>query len=219
MSATLAVDTKAPVLARPTLGLRSSLSDLLMAPTYPAPTPLADPGTLLATTHQVGGGLCVRLRLTRPSDSERVHSFLEDLSPETRQRRFMAAMPVTSPRMVRHFTFFDPRQRLVVAATAPVDGSELIVGLADVALTHTGLAELGVVVDDDVQGRGVGKLLTEAVASLAIQQGATHVKAELLEDNHAMRRLMDRLGRTVRTVEDGNSVIYARLWARGRRAA
>lgn len=190
-----------------------------MARVQPTPTALADPGTLLATTHQVDGDLCVRLRLSRPSDSERVHSFLEDLSPESRQRRFLSATPVTSPRMVRHFTFFDPRQRLVVAATAPVDGSELIVGLADVALTHTGLAELGVVVDDDVQGRGVGKLLTEAVAALAIQQGATHLKAELLDHNHAMQRLMDRLGRTVRTFEDGNAVIYTRLPARRRRAA
>jgi GNAT superfamily N-acetyltransferase len=183
------------------------------------PTSLADPGTLLATTHQVDGDLCVRLRLTRPSDADRVHSFLDQLSPETRQQRFMAAMPITSPKVVRHFTFFNPRERMVVAATAPVDGSELIVGLADVALTSTGQAELGVVVDDDLQGRGVGKLLTETVAALAIQQGATHLKAELLEHNRAMLALMQRLGRTARTVEDGNAVVYTRLPASRRRAA
>lgn len=185
----------------------------------PEATQLADPGTLLATTHEVGGGLSVRLRLTRPTDRPAVRGFLEGLSPDTRQRRFLAAMPQVSRDMVRHFTFYDPRERLVVAATAPADGTEDLVGLADVALMSTGLAELAVVVDDDAQGRGVGKLLTEAIASLAIQQGATHLKAELLEHNRAMLHLMDRLGRTVRTVEDGHAVVYTRLPAGRRRSA
>ena len=42
-------------------------------------------------------------------------------------------------------------------------GGEAVVGLADVALQATGLAEIGVVVADDSQGRGIGKLLSEAV--------------------------------------------------------
>jgi GNAT superfamily N-acetyltransferase len=179
---------------------------------------LADPGTLLSTTHRAGE-LSVRLRLARPSDALPVRAFLEGLSPETRQRRFLAAMPQISGAVVRHFTFFDPRQRLVVAATAPIDGHETIVGLADVALLGTGLAELGVVVGDDHQARGVGKLLTEVVASLAVQQGATHLKAELLENNLAMRSILESLGRTVRTVEDGLSVAYTKLAAARRRSA
>jgi acetyltransferase len=183
-------------------------------------TRTADPGTLLSTTHAVGE-LRVRLRLTRPSDALRVRAFLEGLSPQTRQRRFMAAMPQISDSVVRHFTFFNPQTRLIVAATTPIDGIETVVGLADVALLDTGLAELGVVVADEHQGKGAGKLLTEVVAALAVQQGARHLKAELLEDNKAILRLMDRLGPTARTVEDGTSVVYAKLAlsARTRRAA
>jgi RimJ/RimL family protein N-acetyltransferase len=187
----------------------------------PAPqrqTSLADPGTLLSTTHRAGE-LRVRLRLSRPSDALPARAFLEGLSAETRQRRFLAAMPQISGAVVRHFTFFDPRKRLVVAATAPIDGQETIVGLADVALLETGLAELGVVVGDDHQAQGVGKLLTEVVASLAVQQGATHLKAELLENNLAMRAILESLGRTVRTVEDGMSVAYTKLAASSRRRA
>jgi len=187
----------------------------------PSTERLADPGTLLATTHPVGGGLRVRLRLARPSDRDRVREFLEGLSPETRARRFLHATPIMPEAMVRHFTFYDPRQRLVVVATAMLGGDSLeeIVGLADVAHLGTGLAELAVVVDDDQQGRGVGRLLTEVIASLAMQQGATRLKAELLESNTAMLRLMQRLGRTVTTVEDGVSVVYATLPAVRRRAA
>jgi GNAT superfamily N-acetyltransferase len=172
---------------------------------------LTDPGALLATTHEAGGGLRVRLRLTRPSDRDLVSSFLEGLSPETQRGRFLAAPEAIPEAVVRHFTFYDPRERLVVAAAAPQDGREEIVGLADAAILGTGLAELSVVVDDRAQGRGVGKLLTEAIASLAISQGARQLKAKLLIENPQMLHLMERLGPAVRRVEDGNEVVYAKL--------
>ena len=188
-----------------------------MAPRDPQRS-LADPGALLATTHEAGGRR-LRLRLTRPSNATGVRAFLEALSHETRRRRFLTPSATVSESVVRHFTFFDPRQRLVVAATTPDGGGEQIVGLADVALLHTGLAEIAVVVADDHQGHGVGTLLTEAIASLAARQGATHLKAVLLPENRTMMRLMERIGPTVRTFEDGGSVAYARLPATGRHAA
>ncbi|MDQ3632817.1 MAG: GNAT family N-acetyltransferase, partial [Actinomycetota bacterium] len=58
---------------------------------------------------------------------------------------------------------------------------------------------------------GIGRALTEAVAWLAVQRGATHLKAEMLERNVAMLRLMQRLGPTVQSVEDGVTVAYTKL--------
>jgi GNAT superfamily N-acetyltransferase len=177
------------------------------------------PGALLATTHEVGGGLRVRLRLTRPSDAAGVLRFLDGLSAETRRRRFLAASPAITEGIVRHFTFFDPRERVVVAATTPTGGTEEIVGLADVAHISTGVAELAVVVADQRQGDGVGTLLTEVIASLAAQQGAAHLKAVLLSDNEPMLGLMERLGPTVRTSEGDGVSVYVRLLPARRRAA
>src|SRR5918995_5032740 len=94
---------------------------------------LVDPGALLSGTHELDEGDRVRLRLTRPSDAGLVRDFLEGLSPETRQRRFLQPMPEVSESTVRHFTFYDPRERLTMAACVPIDGTECIVGLADVA--------------------------------------------------------------------------------------
>ena len=168
-----------------------------------------DPGTLLATTHALPSGERVRLRLTRPSDEPLVRAFLEGLSLETRQRRFFTA--TAGPEVVRHFTFYKPRERVVIAATLPVDGHECIVGLGDVAVLETGLAELGLVVADDRQGQGIGSLVSEALAWLAAQRGATHVRAEMLEHNVAMASVMERLGPTVRSVEDGHPVVHTRL--------
>jgi acetyltransferase len=179
---------------------------------------MVDPGAMLATTHELEDGSRVRLRLARPTDGPLVSAFLDGLSDETRARRFLAATQ-TNDSVVRHFTFYDPRERMILAATMPVDGVERIVGLGDAAFLATGLAEIGLVVDDESQGLGVGKVLSEAVASVALQRGATRLKAEMLDGNRPMERLMERLGRTVRTVEDGRAVAYTRLSRQARRSA
>jgi RimJ/RimL family protein N-acetyltransferase len=191
-------------------------------PSTPREIPrLVDPGALLSATHELADGTRVRLRLTRPSDAALVRDFLERLSPDTRTRRFLAPMPVVPESTIRHFTFYDPRERVTLAATKPVDGTECIVGLADAAFLETGLAEIGIVVADDHQGAGLGACLSEAIASLAIKRGATHLKAHMLPGNAPMLRLFERLGRTVRSMEDGTSTAYVRLRAdrRRRRAA
>lgn len=166
---------------------------------------------MLSTTHELEDGSRVRLRLARPTDARMVRAFLERLSADTRTRRFLAPTPAVTESTVRHFTFYEPRERLILAATMPVNGSERIVGLADAAFLGTGLAEIGVVVDDESQGQGLGKVLSEAVASVAMQRGAVRLKAEMLDGNLPMLRLLERLGRTVRTVEDGRAVAYTRL--------
>jgi GNAT superfamily N-acetyltransferase len=180
---------------------------------------LADSGTLLATTHRLDGGLRVRLRLTRPSDVVRVRDFLERLSPETRQRRFLSPMPHVSQAVVDHFTFYDPRERLVIAATAPGIGGEEIVGLGDVSFLRTGVAEIGLVVEEEHQSRGIGRLIAEAIASIAVSRGATRLKAEMLDSSPAVMKVLASIGRTVSAFEDGRSVAYAELPARSRWAA
>src|SRR4051794_19588082 len=98
-----------------------------MAQSTPTPR-LVDPGAMLSATHELEDGSRVRLRLARPSDAALVRDFLEGLSPQTRARRFLASTPTVSESTVRHFTFYDPRERLVLAATKPVDGAECVVG-------------------------------------------------------------------------------------------
>src|SRR5687767_5241232 len=175
---------------------------------------LADSGTLLATIHQLDGGRPVRLRLTRPSDAGLVRDFLERLSPETRQRRFLSPMPRVPRAAVDHFTFYDPRERRVIAASAPGERGEEIVGIGDVSLVATGIAEIGLVVDDAHQSRGIGKLVAEAIASLALSRGATHLKAEMLDSSPAVLRVLGSIGPTISEIEDGRAVAYAKLPAR-----
>lgn len=180
---------------------------------------LADPGTLLATTHQVSGGMIVRLRLARPSDAARMAAFLGRLEPEILHGPFRAALSDAPAELVGHLTFYDPRSRMVVVATTVTDLGEEIAGLAGLSLPDSGVGGLAVVVDGPRRGLGVGKLLTEAAAALALRQGAGRLRAQLPEADGAMHHLMCRLGRTVRTAEDGAPVAHTRLPRPARRAA
>ena len=106
--------------------------------------PPTDPGALLAATHELDDGSRVRLRLTRPTDLPRIEEFLDGLGMAFR---------------MRHYAFYDPRRRVVLAATMPVDGREEIVGLADVELAGDDEPQVDVLVTDD---NGLPLLLSEA---------------------------------------------------------
>jgi hypothetical protein len=110
-----------------------------------------DPGALLATTHDADG-LRVRLRLARPSDALRLRGFLESHAPRLASQ-------------ARRFTFYDPRQRLVVLATTPLEGNEEIVGLAD--LRTPAPREAVVLVDDRTPSHAVHRLLEQAATVLS----------------------------------------------------
>jgi hypothetical protein len=114
---------------------------------------------LLAETHELAGGERVRLRLTRPSDAPLVRDFLERASAGSDLR-------------VRHFTFYDPRRRLVVAATLPLDGRECVVGLAEVAFRAEDEPVLVLVAPDEPEDSGLEALLAESALALAGRRAA-----------------------------------------------
>ena len=160
---------------------------------------LTDPGALLATTHEAG-----ELRAAAPGAARR---------RARRARVPRGGLPGGdgTERPGAHVHLRRPPQaprggRLGRDRRAQPSGRA-----GRRSLHRHGGRQLGVVVDERSRNRGVGKLLTEAVASLAIQQGATHLRGELPASDGPVVRPMERLGRTVRTVEDGTEVVYTEL--------
>ena len=108
---------------------------------------------MLAATHELDDGSRVRLRLTRPSDVARIETFLDDL---------------TAPADARELVFYDPRERLTVAATRPgAAGGEEIAGLAAIAIAAD---DADVLVADDERAQSLDKLLSQAATVLAEQR-------------------------------------------------
>src|SRR3954454_11787505 len=108
---------------------------------------LIDPGAMLATSQELRDGSRVRLRLARPSDVPLV-------------REFFGGDAGVPDALVRRFTFYDPRERVVLAATMLAGSFERIVALGDAAFTDLP----AVLLDDELDDTALADLMAEAVA-------------------------------------------------------
>ena len=113
-----------------------------------------DPGALLSRTYQLPAGPRVRLRLARRSDLPALRALLE--------QRGVEASALALERLVR----YDPRHRLVLCATAPLSGTEAIVGVGAIELDGRTLEPDTVVVDDRLTD-GLADLLAAALVGRA----------------------------------------------------
>jgi hypothetical protein len=113
-----------------------------------------DPGALLSRTYQLPAGPRERLRLARRSDRAGLARLLEQrgIEPSTLQLE----------RLVR----YDPRRRLVICATTPLDGTEAIVGVGAIELDSSELEPDTIVVDDRLTD-GLADLLAAALVGRA----------------------------------------------------
>lgn len=108
----------------------------------------ADPGALVSRTHETARGTRVRLRLVRPSDAARVADLLPDGDD------------------IARLTHYDPRRRMVLAATRPGRSGEQLVGIGEVDF------EDGARTVETNPGEGVEELLAHALDHLARARAA-----------------------------------------------
>jgi hypothetical protein len=119
---------------------------------------MVDAGALLSRTYELPAGPRVRLRLARRSDLPGLRALLE--------QRGVEASALALERLVR----YDPRRRLVLCATAPLGGTEAIVGVGAIELDER-LEPDTVVVDERVTA-GLPELLAGALGGLAARRVA-----------------------------------------------
>ncbi|MDQ6915561.1 MAG: hypothetical protein M3155_07095 [Actinomycetota bacterium] len=113
-----------------------------------------DTGALLARTYELPAGPRVRLRLARRSDRRGLAALLE--------QRGLEPSALTLERLVR----YDPRRRIVICATAPIGGTEVIVGVG--AIERDGEdSEPDTIVVDERLTEGLGELLGAALLGRA----------------------------------------------------
>ncbi|MGH3312424.1 MAG: GNAT family N-acetyltransferase, partial [Streptomyces sp.] len=151
--------------------------------------------------------------LIRPitaDDAERLVSFYERVSDESKYYRFFAPYPRLSDRDVRHFTHHDYVDRVGLAATV---GGEFIATVrydridetGRAATTATTQAEVAFLVRDDHQGRGVASALLEHIGAVARERGIRRFSAEVLPANNKMIKVFTDAGYSQqRSFEDGS---------------
>jgi ribosomal protein S18 acetylase RimI-like enzyme len=121
------------------------------------------------------------LRQACPADHADIRDFLTGLSMQARYLRFFTGAPRTSPAMLRVLAGTADNTDAVLAVE---DG--MIVGHAMACDSTTGgrrVSEIGVVVTDARQGRGIGAALVRTLAARAQARGATALVMEVLAEN------------------------------------
>jgi GNAT superfamily N-acetyltransferase len=126
------------------------------------------------------------------------------LSERSRFLRFMAPVSDLSASELSYLTELDLVDRFAWGLL--VEGRPAAVGRY--VKTAASEAEVGVTVADEYQGRGLGRLLVEALAVVAADVGLETFVFEVLAENRAMLSILERLGATTATAA---GVVHARL--------
>ncbi|WP_030021210.1 GNAT family N-acetyltransferase, partial [Streptomyces monomycini] len=155
-------------------------------------------------------GGAARIRPIAPDDAQRLVSFYEQVSDESKYYRFFAPYPRLSDRDVHRFTHHDYVDRVGLAATV---GGEFIATVRYDRIDDRGRpakepgadqAEVAFLVQDAHQGRGVASALLEHIAAVARERGIRRFAAEVLPANTKMIKVFTDAGYTQqRTFEDG----------------
>lgn len=146
-------------------------------------------------------GGTARIRPITTEDAERLVSFYEQVSPESKYYRFFAPYPRLSAKDVHRFTHHDYVDRVGLAATV---GGEFI---ATVRYDRIGEdeAEVAFLVQDAHQGRGVASALLEHIAAVAREREVSRFVAEVLPANNKMIKVFTDAGyEQKRSFEDGS---------------
>ncbi|MGR8007784.1 bifunctional acetate--CoA ligase family protein/GNAT family N-acetyltransferase [Streptomyces hypolithicus] len=155
-------------------------------------------------------GGTARIRPITVDDAQRLISFYEQVSDESKYYRFFAPYPRLSDRDVRRFTHHDYVDRVGLAATV---GGEFIATVRFDRINADGrpasgpgadLAEVAFLVQDAHQGRGVASALLEHIGAVARERGIRRFVAEVLPANNKMIKVFTDAGYTQkRSFEDG----------------
>ncbi|MFB7009621.1 MULTISPECIES: GNAT family N-acetyltransferase [unclassified Streptomyces] len=155
-------------------------------------------------------GGTARIRPITTDDAERLVSFYEQVSDESKYYRFFAPYPRLSDRDVYRFTHHDYVDRVGLAVTV---GGEFIAtvrydridGRGRPASAPADEAEVAFLVQDAHQGRGVASALLEHIAAVARERGIRRFAAEVLPANNKMIKVFRDAGYTQqRSFEDGS---------------
>ncbi len=146
-------------------------------------------------------GGSVHLRLLLPGEHSTLVRVFEGMSDRSRRSRYLASMSQLSGRMSAALTGVDSTHH--VALVAEVNGRP--VGIARfIRLVHDERsAEFAAEVIDAHQGRGIGRALMDATATVAAYRGIRCVAGTLDPRNKVSRALLARVGAQFRPAVDG----------------
>lgn len=151
----------------------------------------------LPASVSLADGERVTLRAIKPEDAAALHAAFHRLSAESRYHRFFGMVNDLPPGMLRYLTEVDGHDHVALVAVTPgADGFERIVGVARCVRDdeRRDVAEAAFTVADEVQRKGLGLRLFQALSTAARAEGVRTFRLEVKRENIAMRKLVADVG-------------------------
>jgi len=173
--------------------------------------PGLSPLYIAARTSQITlrDGSRVILRPAVAADRPLLVAAFERLSPESRYRRFFAPVKSMSGPLLDYLTSIDYVDHFAWAAISAEPGplgEPYGVGVSRyIRLADPAAAEMAVTVVDDWQGKGLGRILLDALVLEALENGIERLEGDVLDENRPMHELLRRTGARFRP--EGNGVL------------
>jgi len=154
----------------------------------------------------------VTLRSICPDDEPLMVSFHQTLSNHTVYMRYFCSLPlrtrVAHERLVSVcFVDHDRQIALVADHRDPASGEHRILGVGRLMkLRGKNEAEVAILVSDESQNQGLGSELLARILQIARDKKLSRVSAEMLRDNLAIQKMLQKAGFRVLPIADSNSV-------------
>lgn len=166
----------------------------------------------LETDHTESGSLIMRdgstaaIRPAEPSDATMMQQFVDRLSPESRRHRFFSESSPSSDSIAAVCNSSKPRSQFTLVVTRVWEGTPRIIAAGSYWARDGQTAEIAMAVDDKLHGKGLGTLLLERLALVAIRYAFTRLWAVTHVDNLAMREVFRESGFTAHESYEGDDM-------------
>ena len=148
-------------------------------------------------------GASITIRSLTADDRAHVQAVFRTMSPASVRHRFFTSKIELTESDLAFLTRLDGGGEVALAAMVRDNGQERALGIGRyVVLDDPSSAEVAFEVGDADQGRGIGTLLLEHLATIARTNGITKFCAEVEADNSAMLDMFGQSGFSVREILD-----------------
>ncbi|HHJ52531.1 MAG TPA: GNAT family N-acetyltransferase, partial [Caldithrix abyssi] len=147
------------------------------------------------------------LRPATPQDVPLVEDFMQRVSRESLQMRFMAAVSQVPRTVIEELCNGDFTDAGCLLAVDTKEHEPKVVGLGNyIGMNNGRSAEVAFLVADEYQGLGISTILLERLAGLAAANGYIELEAEVLPDNQPMINVFKSSGFEVHQVWASDTV-------------
>jgi acetyltransferase len=149
----------------------------------------------------------------QPADAPLFVDLFHRLSQRTRYMRFFSLVGIPEERLwdeAVELSEVEPLLEVALITTISVEGRQEAVGIAELIreapLADT--AEVAIVIRDDFQREGIGRVIFDLLVQVALVQGLKRLYAITMPENLGMQKLARGVGLpTTSSTKDGETVI------------